>query len=446
MGKKHKGTRLRKFFPINFLLENKKWICILILMVGMAAIGRALYVDLCSQSGNRIIDWDWSPELRCKLWQASETVRDMLIAYSTMLAAVVIFYYSVTENKRLGVPYRRLIAYTVGPFTIPVLFVVTLLLTVFVVVAQPMSWKYTTYVCAIYILLLQTCMIVLILSSTSYEYGKRLICWVEKNDYRKKVNFELNGSISREYYAGHLEQALHSDEIIGDKKEFLQEFLRIPFQRKTWKKLSYKYSRSEVITGEESEKIYQFYFYNTSASFQNMDGEEKQIERNELYLCIGSFLKELCSWLRDGQDCNKDKKEDVYHTVLSGIINGMVYSEVEDKDMFCDYIFSECIPDGELSIRQLHLCVLFQEVMNMFDERLERRLLRIRKLMEWKILKINEDDILFYANFWDIWVKIFRVSQVEKLRHFEMAMQTMTGRSNKSQVIFEILLQAKEKE
>ena len=439
MGEKHKDTKLRKFF-----LENKKWIWLLILTVGIIAIGCALKVDLYPEKGNGFIDRDWWPELRYKLWQASGMVCDVLIAYSTMLAAVVIFFYSVTENKRLGVPYRRLITYTVGSLTIPVLFVVTLFLTVFVVVAHHMPWKHTTYVCAIYILLLQTYMIALILCSTSYAYGKRIICRVEKNNYRKKVSLEINGSISWGYYAGHLEQALHSDEVIEDKKELLQEFLRIPFQKKTGK-LSLKNFRREVFMMEELEKIYQFYFFNISSAFQNMDGREKQIERNELFLCIGSFLKELSSCLGLERNDKKDEREAIYHTVLSGIINGMVYSEMEDKGMFCDYIFSECIPDDELSVRQLHLCVLFQEVMNMFDEKPERRPLRIRKLAEWKTLKINE-NILFYANFWDMWVKTFGVSQVKKLRHFEMAMQTMTGCSNKSRAVFEILLQVKEEE
>lgn len=126
--------------------------------------------------------------MRNKLWQASGTVCDVLIAYSTMLAAVVIFYYSVSENKQLGVPYRWLITYTVGSFTIPVLFVFTLLLTMFVVISHDIPWKHTTYVCAIYILLLQTFVIVLILCSMSHDYRKRVICRIEKNNYRKDIN------------------------------------------------------------------------------------------------------------------------------------------------------------------------------------------------------------------------------------------------------------------
>ena len=433
MGKGQNDTMLKRFF-----LEKKGWICSSILMVGIGAIICAIYADLHPKGGGRFIGWDWWPELRYKLWQASGMVCDVVIAYSTMLAAVVIFYYSVTENKRLGVPYRRLIAYTVGPLTIPALFVITLILTVFVVVFHHIPWKHATYVCTIYILLLQTFIIVLILRSTSYDCGKRVICKVEKKNYRKGINSGTNGSISRGYYAGHLEQALHSEETIEDKKELLQEFLRIPFQKKEGK-LSHKNFCQEVFMENELEKIYQFYFFNISSAFQNLDGREKQIERNELYLCIGSFLKELDKCLRDMQKDEMGEGKAVYHMVLSGIMNGMVYSEVEDKGMFCDHIFSECIPDDEFSVRQLYLYVLFQEIMHMFEGKPEKRPLKIRKLAEWKTIKTDE-DILFCAKSWDIWVNIFRFPRAGKLKHFEMAMQTMTGHGNKSRAVLEILL------
>lgn len=166
MKEKKKGIVLRKFF-----LTKKGWIWLSILVAGVIAIAWALKVDIYPKSGNDFA-CQWWPEIRSKLWQASGMICDVVVAYSTMLAAVVIFYYSVTENKRLGVPYRRLIAYTVGPLTIPILFVVTLLLAVFMVVSHHMPWKHTTYVCAIYILLLQTCIIIEILRSTSYDCGR----------------------------------------------------------------------------------------------------------------------------------------------------------------------------------------------------------------------------------------------------------------------------------
>lgn len=443
MGEKQKDSILKKIF-----LEKKGWIWLLTLMVGMVVLGCALKVDLYLKERKEFISWECWPEIRYQLWQASEMVCDVVIAYSTMLAAVVIFYYSVTENKRLGVPYRRLVAYTVGPITIPVLFVVTLFLTVFMAISHHMPWKHTMYVCAIYILLLQTCMIIEILRSTSYDYGKRVICREERKSYGKKIKMEENCSISRVYFTGHLEQAIHSEEIIQDKKELLEEFLRIPFQMKKGK-LSLKNFRQKVFAGkEELEKIYQFYFSNISSAFQNLDGGEKKIERNELHLCIGGFLKELHECLEtviaSAQNGKAEEANEVYHMVLSGIMNGMVYSEEEDNVMFCDYIFSEYIPN-ELSTLQLHLYVLFQEVMYMFDEKPGQRQLRIRKLAEWESIK-KDKDILICAKFWDIWVRMFNIPLVSKMKHFKTAMQTMTGHGNESQAVLEMILPMEEKQ
>lgn len=443
MGKKLKDSMLKKI-----LLDKKGWIWLLTLMMGMLAIGCALKIDCCLKERKEIICWEYWPEIRYQLWQASEMVCNVVVAYSTMLAAVVIFYYSVTENKCLGVPYRRLIAYTVGSLTIPVLFVVTLLLTVFTVIAQRMPWKHTMYVCAIYILFLQTCMIVEILRSTSFDYGKRVICQKERKNYGKKMESEASCSMARVHFIGHLEQAVHSDEIIQDKKELLEEFLRIPFQTKKGK-LYLKNFRQKVFLGkEEWEKIYQFYFSNISSAFQNLDGGEQRIERNELYLCIGGFLEELYECLEkiavSTQNDRKKEADIVYHMVLSGIMNGMIYSDAEDAVVFCDYIFSEYIPN-ELRSLQLCLYVLFQEVMYMIDEKPRKGQFRIRKLAEWESIKTDE-DISICADSWDIWVRVFDFSPASKMRHFKTAMQTMMGHSNESEAVLEMLLPMEEKQ
>lgn len=437
MEKKRKDSMLKKIF-----LDKKGWIWLLVLLVGTAVIGCALKIDCCLKERKELICWEYWPTIRFQLWQASEMVCNVVVAYSTMLAAVVIFYYSVTENKCLGVPYRRLIAYTVGSLTIPILFMVTLLLTVFMVIARYMPWKHTMYVCAIYILLLQTCMIVEILRSTSYDYGKRVICREERKNYGKKMESGANCSMIWVYFTGRLEQAIHSDEIIQDKKELLEEFLRIPFQTKKGR-FSRKNFCQKVFEGkEEWEKIYQFYFSNISSAFQNLDGGEKGIERNELHLCIGGFLKELYECLEKFADSTQDdrKKEVnvVYHMVLSGIMNGMIYSDAEDAAVFCDYIFSECIPD-ELSTLQLCLYVLFQEVMYMLDKEPKKRQLRIKKLTEWKFIKTDE-DISICADFWDIWVRVFDISPVYKMKHFKTAMRTVTGHSSESEAVLEMIL------
>lgn len=446
--KKEEGKTDKKFKKLRKIFVTKKgWLWLSALMVGMAAIAYALVVDLYP-CGSEIIGWEWWPGIRHRLWQAAGTVCDVIIAYSTMLAAVVIFYYSVTENKRLGVPYRKLMAYSVGSLTIPILFVAILLLTVFLVVSLHIPWKHTAYVSAIYILLLQTCMIIEILRSTSYEYGKKVICRVGRKEYWKEIESGGNYSMSRVYIAGHLERAIHSDEVIEDKKELLGEFLRIPFQKEEGELSCDNFCQEVYTEKKELEKIYQFYFSNISSAFQNLDGREKQVERNELYSCIGAFLKELHKCMKDIERVPKweDQMECLWracHMALSGIMNGITYSGVEDNAGFCEYVFSECIPDREMRMPQMRLYVLFQEVVDMVGEKPKQRQRRIRNMNEWEPIK-KEADIEFCIEFWDIWFTMFQVPLERKMRRFQAAMQTMTGRSNESVAVLEMLLPIEE--
>ena len=263
---------------------------------------------------------------------------------------------------------------------------------------------------------------------------------MERKEYWNEKSPCDADSMSWIYSAGRLEQAIHSEEFIMDKKDLLGEFLWIPFQQKKGE-LSYNIFIQETSESQqELEKMYLFYFFNISSAFQNLSGEERQIERKELYLCIGGFLKELY-----GSFCLKERAKEektVYHMVLSGIMNGMVYSGVEDNVMFCDYVFSEVLSKDnlkELSTLQLHLYVLFQEVMDMFGVKSSRRKLRIKKMDEWKPVK-EKEDISIYAYFWNIWVRMFHIPLVSKMKHFKAAMQTMTGHGNESQAVLEMRL------
>lgn len=427
------------------IIEKKGWIWLSVIAVGVLAIGFALLVDLKFIGREGINSINWLSELRYRLWQASEAVCNAIIAYSTVLATMVIFFYSVTENKRLGVPYRKLISYSVGPFTIPISFVFVLFLTMFMVLAQRIPLKYTTYICAGYIFVLQNCMITGILCSTSYSYGKRIIWKVEKRRYDGKIELEENDTIGYGYRTGFLEKALHSVEIVEDKSELLQEYLWIPFQEKRGKFPREALGKKICEEKEYLKKVYQFYFYNISSAFQNLSGEGKQIERNELYLSIGSFLKEWYKRQKEICGAERDKKSRIlYHMVLSGVINGILYSGINDAGIFCDYALAECIPIVELRISQIYLCVLFKEIMSIFEIKEQKQPLLTNIKEEWEFINwTNTEEVEFFALFWEIWVDMFNTSQEGKLQHFEMAIQTMTGRSNRSLEILGVLLPTK---
>ena len=432
MEKEYNKQMMDNTFP-----AKKDWIWIVILLLGVIAVIFAIYVDIGKIDSGRFVGKICKAEVRNVLWQSSETMSDIIVTYSTVLAAIVVFFYSMIDKKRLGVPYRRLISYTIGSRTIPVLFMTALLLTIVMKIVWCFSMKYTVFMCMGYIFMIQIFVIIQILASTSYRHCKRVICRIERKRYLKGVSLEGMFNTEWAYFFCHLERAVHSEEFIPDKKEFLAEFLWIPFCRQTGELNKIVASERELTEKEELERVYQFYYVNILSAFQNFNGEARHSERNQLYQCIVDFVLQLSDRNRD-HIVNDRKVQYVYHMILSGILNGLMASNVEDNVGVCSYILSKCITDAYVGKKQLALFVLFQEVLSMIDIQNAQRRIRVRDIGQWE--SVESRDVGFYAEFWDIWTKIYDFTFVEKVWHFEAAMQTMTGRRNASAPILRMLL------
>lgn len=432
MKKENKKRMMEKTYP-----TKTGWIWIVILLLGGIAITFAVHVDLGKIDSGSFADNICKKEVRNLLWQASEKMCDVIVTYSTMLVAIVVLFYSMIDNKRLGVPYRRLISYTVGSRTIPILFMATLLLTVFMKMACCISMKYTVCVCMGYILMIQVFVIIEILVSTSYQHCKRAICRIERRRYLKGVDLKAKFNTEWAYFFCHLERAVHSEEFIPDKTEFLTEFLWIPFCRCTGKFNEMANDERKITEKENLERVYHFYFVNILSAFQDFGGEARHLERNQLYTCIADFVSQL-SDMNCNHIANDRKMQNVYHMMVSGILNGLMASNVEDSIEICSYILSSCIIDATARKKQLSLFMLFQQVLSMIDIQKVQRQIKIKGIREWDIIEMQDVD--FYAVFWDIWTEMYDFSFVQKVQNFEAAMQTMTGRRNASAPILRMLL------
>lgn len=434
----------------NAFLKKKDCIWIVIVVVGVAAVAAALSTDIGIIRIKDYVNLCCGIEMKCKIWLAAEVIYDIIVTYSTMLVAIVVFFYSVIDNKRLGIPYRRLIMYTIGSRTIPVLFMETLVLTVFMAAARCMPWRYTTCVCEVYILAVQIFVIMQILKSTSYNHCKRVICQIEWRRYCAGIGVEHELNTEWAYFFGHLERAVHSEEFLPDKKELFMDILGIPFCRFTGRPYKKEIYGMRVIKAAELERIYQFYFVNMLSAFQNFDGEEKHLERSQLYQCITNFILDLLDKSRNVFNDSKNEytKENrkrwyIFHMVLSGIMNGLISSNVEDSIDYCKTLFTKCLLDQDVNRRQLYLFVLFQEVFSMIDVQRVSRRIQIAEFGEWK--QVEKEDIEFLAEFWQIWTKMYDISSISKMTHFECAMQTMSGHKNSSITILRMMLTMKEK-
>lgn len=425
----------------NAFLENKDKVWITILLIGGVAIFAAWGMDAGFIWGKQWVNQICSTELKCRLWQMAESVFNIVVTYSTMLVAVVVLFYSMFDNKRLGIPYRRLITYTIGSRTIPVLFVTVLVLTVVLSVIRFVPWRYTSCVCEVYILLIQVYVIGVIMQSTSYQHCKRVICRIEKKRYMEGAGLKREYNTEWAYFFGHLERAVHSEEFLPDKKEFLMDYLWIPFDRRTGQPCNQTETGEELGQTEELERIYQFYFVNILSAFQNFEGNTVYLERNHLYRCIGDFVRELSQKMCDSIK-NDSRMRYVYHMVLSGIMNGLVSSNVEDKNDFCVHVLSHCIADSDAIRRQLHLFVLFQEVLHMINVDTVSNSVEFKNLRGWQL--VGAQDVEFCAAYWQIWTQMYDLLLLDKVIHFENAMQTMSGRYIRSAAIFEMMIAMKE--
>lgn len=435
------GVDLRKSF-----INRKDWNWILFLALGGIAVTVALLIDY------DIIPFVGRGEwvgLKTILWDSAEFMCNVIVTYGTMLVASVIFFYSVMDNKRLGIPYRRLLDLTIGSHTIPILFMMTLLLTIFMVMARAVSWKYTTYVCAGYILLVQMYVIIHILLSTSYAHCKRIICRYERKRFiNQKEAYHLKE------FTGYLERAVHSGEIIQDKAEMLADFLRIPFHRSVWKTYSKKIRKGTFDEKREGKRVYGFYFVNILSAFRNDGDDIAYLELNRMYTCISDFLKEYAGQDGDGMKavkealaCGFGEAENarrlrwICHMAVSGIMNALVFGNTRGYAEHYRNVLTGCGFSEEFKREQMQLRILFQEVLVLTGADLEQREADLETAGGWEALR--EEEIALCADMWEAWTEMFEVSFYSKARQFRAAIQTMTGSHNVSDRILRMKLMMK---
>lgn len=435
------GADLRKSF-----IDRKDWNWILFLVLGGIAVVGALLADYDIIPFMEQKSWGW---IKGILWESAEFMCNVIVTYGTMLVASVIFFYSVMDNKRLGIPYRRLLDLTIGSHTIPILFIMTLLLTVFMVMARAVSWKYTTYVCMGYILLVQMYVIVHILLSTSYAHCKRIICRYERKRFMKQEKIYNLGE-----FTGYLERAVHSGEIIQDKAEMLGDFLRIPFDGAVWKMYGRSIRKGTFDEKREGRRIYGFYFVNILSAFRNGGEDITDLELDQLYAVIINFLKKYLDQDGSGMGAlkkclQKKYKEQEYtcmiqyisHMVISGIMNGLIFGNARGHTELYRSILAKCEFSDEVKRKQIQLRALFQEVLVLTDMKAELPGYEREMIEGWK--PGNMEEISFCAEMWDVWTEMFDVSFYHKARYFNAAIRTMVGFGNVSDRILRMKLMTK---
>ena len=311
---------------------SKSFICILVVCaVGLAASicfdwSAACKKDLYSVIAKILCYFgnDFYEAGRNIKYAVSENIEkfyDTLITINTILAATVIFYYNIQDNRREGIPHRAILAYSSGSLTIPAYFLVATFLLPAGFWALHLGMKITFIACIVISYILQMTNMILILASTSHSYGLHIICNAEIRQYRALCNIRENENTNWKsdpqfiwtYLMHHLEQVVMSDELVADKMTIVRELLKTPFYEKEMSILERRRKRNgrtedmavECLKENSLKRIYEFYYGNLSAVMEYLGKEETLPNAiRSIWSCMSSWV--ICkSYIRKLADIRK---------------------------------------------------------------------------------------------------------------------------------------------
>lgn len=446
----------------------------ILIIIGFITAG-AIIVDLCADckadlysyiAGNlKKIGDEWYQSGRDIKHVISENIEDfydILITISTILAATVIFFYSVQDNKKEGIPHRAILAYSFGSLTIPVFFFLSMLILPVSFWLYHVNMKISFVVCIFFSYCFQMLIIALILFSTSFSYGLRVICNAEIRQYQKLCKIKKESSRDLEnnpqfiwtYLMHHLEQAVTSDELIADKMMLVRELLKTPYHDKKRilakiQKNKYESSMSkERLENNDLGRIYEFYYLNLSAAMEYLSRAEHRAERDKIYWVLYEFLddlQKLYGKVDDVNDLKKKKARKNYMMTVAGLMNAVLESEAPDAEGFCNHILNECIKDEEVRLKQVGLYFLFQEYLywTRIEEKNDDKIIPveyvncINGVHGWRMH--SEDERIYYI-FWQTWMEWTTVSKKSRIAYFSNAIAAMSGKKYYPGLISHIML------
>lgn len=447
----------------NFIRRKIHKSLIIILLVFVATIFMSVFIDL-NEDARRTVYGSVDEKTRWIVSCNIENFYDMLITISTILAATVIFFYSVQDNRKEGIPHRAILAYSFGSYTIPVFFFLSMFILPTGFWCFHFNMKVTFSVCMAFSYFFQMAIMVLILLSTSFTYGLRVIRNAEIRQYKmlceikgeKSSELESNPQFIWTYLLHHLEQVVTSDELIADKMMLVRELLKTPYHKKQ-KKWTVRNEQKGKSVGnmlkiclEENDlgRIYEFYYGNVSAVMQYLSRAEHNAERDKIYFVFYEFLdnmKKLYEMVKASQNSSITEAGANYMMTISGLMNAVLESETPDAEVVCNYILNKCIGDKEMRRKQIGLYFLFQEYL--YRIRIKGKdvnrtiplqyLYQINGVVGW-CMKDNDERI--YFDFWQIWMDWTTISEKNRIDYFRNAIVALSDKKYYSGLVSHIML------
>lgn len=444
------------------------WTFSVILMVCLVSGVLAIIIDLCANFKSTLYCgiaaflrsfgdnfYEAGRNIKHVISQNIKDFYDTLIAITAIVSAAVIFFYSVQDNKREGIPHRAILAYSFGSYTIPTFFFSSMFILTAGYWFFYFNMRVTFCVCMVASYAFQMAIIALILFSTSFSCGLRVICNAEIRQYKKlcKENLRKNPQFIWTYLMHHLEQAVTSDELLADKMMLIRELLKTPYCEKEMSLFHRQRKCSKYVAGMSKTcmeknnlgKIYEFYYGNLSAVMEYLSKVENGSVRNKIYLVLYEFLDSL-KVLYKKVNCEKEASSEAvenYMMTISGMVNAVLDSRTSDAEGFCNYVFNKCIED-EIRERQIGLYLLFQEylyrtcVEGSDDGNIVpvQYLKNIDGIVKWSMKPEYEK---LYYDFWQIWMNWTTVSEINRRNYLKDAMDALGQNKHSAGLISHIM-------
>ena len=335
----------------------------------------------------------------------------------TIVAAIVVLYYTLQDTHREGIPHRKIVAYSVGSAAIPVAFFIQLIMvgimTVFMNPEQYIllvGFSVSTFILQIFIL------VTIILSSTSVFCRKR----IKKTEYTQfcylmKYTID-NKDYVWNYFVHHMPQVLAGDDMIYDKAITFHSLLSIP--------LDYK-KRNERCDSQKWKTItYEYYFRNIVMSFEQL--MQSKEDSNQIFETIYEFIADLIN--------DKGIEAEGKLLVLSAIMNAALTSGILRAEAFCCHILNcfDCKKDAEFRHKLIFLYLLFLD--HLYRTESEKvclqELITIDGICD---LNFVQEDI--YAEFWCIWTTQSDLPWESSIVYLMMALDGLYGTKGTSSVM-----------
>ncbi|MCD8291001.1 MAG: hypothetical protein LUC91_05815 [Prevotella sp.] len=296
---------------------NLKIILIPVAIAALILIGCFLVEineDKCTVFGNIIQGMD-------KVLKDSQ---DLLLTMDTILAAVIVFFYGIMDNRKHGIPQRTILSYTFGPFTIPIFFLLDLVMLPVIYIGQSSFRSLTLMGLILCTYFIQALIIIMILLSTSFKYSANAVCNTEIRQFGYLRHCRITDKeYLWTYILHHMEEVVAGEELTADKMYMFRKLLGVPFyererlfvdnkmrialkydekdathtgnrddgapENNNGKKRNRLKQRKDADNNDIVQTVYEFYYANLISVFGHLCDDRDG--RDKLYLC----LYELCS-------------------------------------------------------------------------------------------------------------------------------------------------------